>query len=126
MNEFGLVIEPHDVMHENVVVPLIDGVPLTEWLELYDDPSFSGVRKDDLDAKPFQPGKAQLVLGCDCGVASCGPLVARIRAGKDKKAIIWDEFRRPHRNGRVYDELGPFTFDREQYEAALGKLLELG
>ncbi|WP_093591928.1 hypothetical protein [Lentzea waywayandensis] len=121
MNEFGLTFEPHDVVHEDVIVPLIDGVPLTEWLELHDDPSFSGVRREDLDAEPFRPGKAKLVLGCDCGIASCGPLVARITA--DGTTIVWDSFRRPHRGGRVYDELGPFRFDRADYEKLV---LELG
>ncbi|WP_394615605.1 hypothetical protein JNUCC0626_38635 [Lentzea sp. JNUCC 0626] len=127
MNEFELSIEPHDVVHENVVVPVLDGSSLIDWLQVEDEddePAFSGVRKDDLDAKPFQPGKAQLVLGCTCGIASCGPLVADITA--DENTVVWRHFRRPHRNGRVYEGFGPFTFDRKRYDEALKKLAELG
>jgi len=134
VNEFGLAIEYHDGVYENVVVPLVDGTSLIEWLAIFDvleglehddeDPAFSGVRKEDLDAKPFRPGRAQLVLGCSCGIASCGPLVARIVNAGD--TIVWDQFRRPHKGGREYVGFGPYIFDLRQYEKALEKLVELG
>ncbi|MFD4674831.1 hypothetical protein ACFWNN_34255 [Lentzea sp. NPDC058450] len=66
--------------------------------------------EDDLEAKPFQPGKAQFVLGLY--------VLAR--------ELVWQNLRRPHKNGHRYDGIGPFTFDRKQYEQALAKLAELG
>ncbi|WP_189154281.1 hypothetical protein [Lentzea pudingi] len=107
---------PHEGVYEDVFVPLVDGTPLTDWFE-----AFSGVRQEDLEAKPFQPGKARLVLGCDCGIAACGPLVADITADGD--TIVWSGFRRPHRGGREYPGVGPFVFGRAQYDEVL---LELG
>lgn len=116
--ELGLASVPHDVVHEDVFVPLVDGIPLTDW---FGEDEFSGVRREDLEPRPFQPGKARLVLGCSCGIAACGPLVADITADRD--TIIWTRFRRPHRNGHEYVDIGPCVFDRAQYEKAL---LELG
>ena len=36
MNEFGLAIERHEIYHAGVVVPLIDGTPLTEWIDIFE------------------------------------------------------------------------------------------
>lgn len=114
--EFGMAGVPHDGVYEDVFVPLIDGTPLTDWFE-----AFSGVRREDLQPKPFQPGKARLVLGCDCGIAACGPLVADITVEGD--TVVWSRFRRPQRNGHEYENVGPFVFGRVQYDEVL---LELG
>jgi hypothetical protein len=67
-------------------------------------------------------GKTQ-VLACECGEAGCWPLFVRIRLGDN--TVTWSDFEQPHRSSRSaashwkYDQLGPFTFDRQQYEAAI-------
>jgi hypothetical protein len=67
-------------------------------------------------------GKTQ-VLGCKCGEAGCWPLFLRVNLGD--KAVIWSDFEQPHRRSSSaashwkYDQLGPFTFDRQQYEVAI-------
>ncbi|QIN82350.1 hypothetical protein GBA63_06555 [Rubrobacter tropicus] len=55
------------------------------------------------------------VLGC--GVVGCWPLHARITVQDD--AVVWDDFEQPHRRRWRHDRLGPFVFEREEYEAAL-------
>lgn len=57
------------------------------------------------------------VLGCGCGVVGCWPLQARIMVQDD--VVVWDDFRQPHRRRWRHDRLGPFVFEREEYEAAL-------
>ncbi len=60
---------------------------------------------------------------CECGCPGCWPLLVKISASDD--IITWSEFEQPHRgpNSRSswwqYDDFGPFTFDRKQYEQAL-------
>jgi hypothetical protein len=58
------------------------------------------------------------LLGCVCGHPGCAPLLARITVTHD--TIIWSDFRRGNRPewGQL-DRLGPFMFDRRQYERAL-------
>jgi hypothetical protein len=69
------------------------------------------------------------VLGCECGEAGCWPLVCLIEAGPTR--VKWSQFEQPHRTVKRtkdpwrYDELGPFEFDRSQYERAL-EMLRLG
>ena len=62
------------------------------------------------------------LLTCrDCGEHGCWPLVADILVEDD--TIIWKNFQQPHRSKPerlwLYDDFGPFVFDRSQYEAAL-------
>jgi hypothetical protein len=33
--------------------------------------------------------------------------------------VCWTRFRQPHRTQWNYDDFGPFTFERKQYEAAV-------
>lgn len=66
------------------------------------------------------------VLGCECGEPGCWPLLCLIEAGRTR--VRWSEFEQPHRTSKRskspwrYDELGPFEFDRSQYEHALEAL----
>lgn len=57
-----------------------------------------------------------IILGCDCGIADCWPLLARVSVGPT--TVIWRDFRNGHRTWDL-SALGPFTFDRDQYESAL-------
>lgn len=57
------------------------------------------------------------LLGCGCGSVGCWPLQAKIMARND--VVVWDDFVQPHRRRWRHEALGPFTFDRSEYEAAL-------
>jgi hypothetical protein len=65
---------------------------------------------DDLDGKTF-------LLGCTCGVPECSPLTARVTMTDN--TVRWSEFENPSRPSWTLDQLGPFNFDRSQYEEAL-------
>jgi hypothetical protein len=62
---------------------------------------------------------------CDCGCFGCWPL--RVRISVSDETVSWSEFEQPHRGQESpvswwrYDKLGPFEFDRNDYEAALKK-----
>jgi len=74
-------------------------------------------------ATPFESAdeKVQL-LGHDCGEVGCSPLLARITVTDD--TVTWEDFEQPTREDWDYSDLGPFRFDRAQYERALFELLE--
>ena len=64
------------------------------------------------------------VLVCECGEPGCWPLCARIEV-KDE-VVVWSDFEQPHRKGDdgrepwSYGSVGPFEFDRSNYEQAFG------
>ncbi len=67
-----------------------------------------------------------VLLRCgSCGSDGCWPLLVKITATEG--SVIWSDFEQPHRNYPEleehkrwrYDGLGPFIFDRRQYEAEL-------
>ncbi len=77
--------------------------------------SYGGLPPDEWP-HPAAHGKDVMVLGCTCGVTECWPLLVRITRAAD--AVVWDGFRQPRR-AWSHEGLGPFTFDRTQYEAAV-------
>jgi len=62
-------------------------------------------------------GKAT-VLGCTCGIVECWFVQVRVQLLAE--VVIWSDFGQFHRPLWQYD-LGPFTFDRRQYEAQLAQ-----
>jgi hypothetical protein len=58
-----------------------------------------------------------VLLGCDCGDWGCWPLLARVDL--TPAAVTWHHFKNEHRPAWDLTDLGPFEFDRPQYEAAL-------
>ena len=56
-----------------------------------------------------------LLLGCTCGIIDCWFLLAKITV--DEATVTWSDFIQFHRDW-TYD-LGPFVFDRREYEAQL-------
>ncbi|NUT06612.1 MAG: hypothetical protein HOV76_24360 [Hamadaea sp.] len=62
-------------------------------------------------------GPKTAVLACECGEVGCWPLMARIHPTGN--LVVWKDFEQPHRPTRDYTTLGPFLFDREQYDSAL-------
>jgi hypothetical protein len=68
-------------------------------------------------------GEKIALFECECGCPGCWPLLVRIIL--TKKTVCWLDFEQPHRRSESpgswwrYDTLGPFTFDRDQYESGL-------
>lgn len=116
----------------------IDGRALQEWARDVELPfataegnagiagSYEGLSPDQLNgdrthflgtpfATWFDDGDTVL-LGCECGEWGCWPLTATISVGDS--TVVWDNFRTGHRDWDLRD-LGPFSFDRVEYEKAL-------
>lgn len=118
------------------VVPVIDGVSLVdlasefERSHNYDQPGkYCGYNaeyvhnafnyhRDDLG---HYQGRNVELLSCNgCFEDGCWPLEASIAMEPD--TVIWQDFRQPHRIKRNYKGLGPYEFDRRQYQAAMASL----
>jgi len=63
------------------------------------------------------PDGDTVLLGCDCGDWGCWPLLAQVEV--TDTTVTWRHFSNEHRPAWDLSGLGPFTFDRAQYEAAL-------
>lgn len=63
----------------------------------------------------FEDGDTVL-LGCPCGEWGCWPLTVRVDV--NESSVRWHTFRNGHREWDL-SALGPFVFDRLEYEAAL-------
>lgn len=61
-----------------------------------------------------------ILLGCVCGIPDCWPLTANVAVTETE--VVWDHFRTGHSDWDL-GYLGPFAFDRDQYEAALDAVL---
>jgi hypothetical protein len=66
----------------------------------------------------FEDGDTVL-MGCECGEWGCWPLTAIIHVGPE--TVRWSGFRTGHRDWDLSD-LGPFEFDRHDYETATAVL----
>jgi hypothetical protein len=61
------------------------------------------------------------LLGCNCSVADCWPLLATISLADG--LVVWNQFRQPFRQEQDYSAFGPFVFDHNQYVNAVQELL---
>ncbi|WP_435736288.1 hypothetical protein V5D56_16050 [Cellulosimicrobium sp. PMB13] len=68
------------------------------------------------------PGHAW-ILACDCHEAGCWPLEATIAVDED--TVTWSGFSQPHQPRWDYGRLGPFAFDRAQYDDAVDRVSHL-
>ncbi|WP_151480456.1 hypothetical protein [Streptomyces albicerus] len=121
-----------------VVLPRIDGEPLTELIDSFEiaagmrpaGDAYGGLTPQFFRFGPMQDhflgqstkamGPKTPVLGCECGEWGCWPLMARITA--TAALVTWDSFEQPHRKTRDYTAFGPFQFDHHQYADALRAL----
>lgn len=63
----------------------------------------------------FEDGDTVL-MGCECGEWGCWPLTAQIDVGPE--TVRWSGFRNGHRDWDL-SGLGPFEFDKVQYDDAM-------
>jgi hypothetical protein len=66
------------------------------------------------DGTEYSDGRS-LIFDCECGVAECGGTFARISFSDHE--VIWSKIGRTEQTS-----IGPFRFDREQYEAAVATI----
>lgn len=81
--------------------------------------SYGGMRPDEWGDPMTDESGRVAVLGCECGETGCWPLFARIT--RTAATVVWSDFDGPV-TGAAYERLGPFTFAREPYEAAVTAL----
>ena len=74
-----------------------------------------GAARSSLSAGPAD--KTVMLVCADCGEPACWPLMARIEV--EEKTVTWTDFEQPKRPEWDLSGLGPFEFDRKQYEGAL-------
>ncbi|MGW7661186.1 hypothetical protein [Streptomyces sp. NPDC054756] len=121
-----------------VVVPHIDGTPLTELIDGFElaggmkpaGDAYGGLIPEFFRFGPMEEhflgrstsasGAKTPVLACECGEWGCWPLLARMTPAAD--LVVWDAFEQPHRPSRDYEAFGPFRFARASYEDALRTL----
>ena len=81
----------------------------------------------------YYRSKTNLLECGTCGTSGCWPLLARIEV--KKTIVVWKLFEQPNRRKKnasrrmkhwTYENLVPFRFKREQYEAALKALIDEG
>jgi hypothetical protein len=137
MNRVEFTIEADDEPRMEIK---IDGVPLGEIARRIELPSARADRKERLAGaysglrlleavrwpsrhflgEPTLPGNYSnetVLLGCDCGDWGCWPLFAKVDVSD--AAVTWQAFMNGHRPAWDLSGLGPFEFDRGQYESAL-------
>ncbi|MFD5426916.1 hypothetical protein [Streptomyces sp. NPDC127084] len=137
-NEIRFDCHPRGDAGPLVVVPHIDGAPLTELIDGFEisakmEPAgdayggltlaffrFGPMQDHFLGRSTSAMGPKTPVLGCECGEWGCWPLMARITATAD--LVTWGAFEQPHRKTRGYVSFGQFQFDRHQYDDALRTL----
>lgn len=127
-HHLGPCKELHILINGQSLIDLVRPVELP-FAELEGKPAIAGQYSwlSDVDCE-FQRLKTEgcLVLGCPCGIPDCWPLTARVCLAED--IVCWSRFQNWHRaKGCVsewnYCALGPFFFDRQQYEKAVRDLL---
>lgn len=132
-NVIQLHLTPGPEDHCQVVQVVIDGRDLIDLIRVLetplalaeDNPHLAGAYSG-MALEKWRKGPAPAfdgwspILDCECGTPDCWPFLTRINAGKN--TITWSDFKQPFRPRWSYTGLGPFVFDRAQYQVELQKL----
>jgi hypothetical protein len=126
--EFAVIDDDRQI----TVVPLIDGaslIALVAKVELHfghgqSDPrgEYQGHVLDDLARAraTYAAPRTTVLLCADCNDPACWSLQTVI--DRDGTVVRWSQFTNPLHPDWDYTALGPFEFDREQYEAAIADI----
>ncbi len=118
------------------VIPLVDGNRFRDVVARFEEAagyatpgSYAGIVPDHFRFGPlvdhfmgngdWNPG-APAVLGCECLEWGCWPFHAVVEVTEHH--VRWSSFQGP-KPDRDYRGLGPFVFERAQYEAAIAELV---
>lgn len=134
---------PHEGDGATEVVPVVDGVALTDRIHDFEREhgmetravSYGGLIPAYFKFGPashhyltthevFISRKGKIpVLGCECGEWGCWPLLARVIL--EKTTVTWTDFEQPYRPDRDYSSFGPFVFSRSAYESAIAAIADV-
>ncbi|MQY10055.1 hypothetical protein SRB5_01590 [Streptomyces sp. RB5] len=138
--EIRLDCRQHAARDVLVVVPYIDGVPLTTMIDHFETgagmepagdayggliPAFFryGPMEEHFHGRSTNSlGPKTPVLGCECGEVGCWPLMVDITVTPGH--VTWHSFEQPYRRERDYSGFGPFRFERRQYDESVRVLAE--
>ncbi len=138
-HRFALSVEYDDPEDRRTpwLVPMIDGVDLREPVRALETEAGAGHLAGTYGGlpvhrygpsllnhylarrgAPFEEGRLP-VLGCACGIVDCWPLLVRIESSAE--SVVWRDFRQGFRDW-PYGKLGPFRFERGEYEAEVDRI----
>lgn len=94
----------------------------------------TGIALSDLDRllgaepPPELTGRAAMYVCAECGDLGCGAVTAVVTV--DPRQVTWSEFGyqnnyEPFQASAVFEGVGPFTFDRSEYSAALERFRDV-
>lgn len=127
-HHLGPCKELHILINGQSLIDLVRPVELP-FAELEGKPDIAGRYGwlSDVDCE-LQRLKTEecMLLGCPCGIPDCWPLTTRVSLAED--IVCWSRFLNWHKAKGCasewdYGALGPFVFDRQQYETAVRDLL---
>jgi hypothetical protein len=116
-----------------VVRVAIDGRDLIDWIRKIEllharedgrediAGAYAGLRLQEWADLPSLGYGRVAVLGCTCGEVGCWPLGVRIEIRP--RTVIWRDILGAFSVEAIYEPLGRFIFDREQYEAEIARVL---
>jgi hypothetical protein len=82
--------------------------------------AYAGLQPEEWANLPEQYGDGRAaVLACECLEVGCWPLRAKITV--EAATVTWSDFEQPHR-AWTYESLGPFRFDRTEYEQEIARI----
>jgi hypothetical protein len=118
--------ELDDAVSEDCAEPIIDGLSLVDAVKRAERRPimWAGLRPAELfeqlrGASQFgrQVGERVALLRCACGHRDCSELTAVVKQSGD--TMVWESFKAPRFPDETYAQVGPFTFPRADYQAAL-------
>lgn len=68
---------------------------------------------------PLSPGR-KVVMVCSCGIGGCWDLEVDMKL--DIKSVTWQNFRNDRCSSEMYKDIGPFIFDRKEYEMQVHRI----
>jgi hypothetical protein len=135
VNRLDLRVQPGQEVDAEVVRVFIDGSDLVDLVRPIELPfaaaeghpeiagGYDGLLPRDWLELPEQDGgdgRAALLACAGCGEPGCWPLRARVEVRSG--SVTWSDFQQPHRPAWSYASLGPFVFDRAQYDDEVARV----
>lgn len=111
-----------DLLHGYGGLQDLDASSLYGWMN--EEPPSLDSDEDSYEYSDDDYDEKATLLGCTCGIASCWPLLARVKI--TRRYVLWHDFEQPHRSETwSYHGFGPFLFHRKQYEDEVWQAIKI-